>query len=118
MYPRISSALRGPGWTSQSMMPGRNGVEFMLSSSQRVPFDACSRAPPQEGWGVAAANRAGEDAMITEEQLDQFVRDGAVTIDTPLTGEQIAAAVAVLDRLLPFRPAEEGRPARYRASLT
>jgi hypothetical protein len=56
--------------------------------------------------------------MITEQQLEQFARDGAVTIDTPLTGQQIAAAGAALDRLLPFRPGEEGRPPRYRASMT
>jgi hypothetical protein len=55
--------------------------------------------------------------MITDQQLEQFVRDGAVTIDTPLTDAQIAAASAALDRLLPFRTGGEGRP-RYRVSLT
>jgi hypothetical protein len=56
--------------------------------------------------------------MITEQQLEQFVHDGAVTIDTPLTREQIAAAVATLDRLLPFQAGENGRPPRYRTGLT
>jgi hypothetical protein len=56
--------------------------------------------------------------IISESQLDQFMTDGAVTIDTPLTREQIAATSAALDRLLPFTPAVEGRPARYRASMT
>jgi hypothetical protein len=55
--------------------------------------------------------------MITDQELQQFIEDGAVTIDTPLTGAQIAAASAALDRLLPFTTSPEGRP-RFRASMT
>src|SRR5690349_11148806 len=57
-------------------------------------------------------------AMITDQELQQFVDVGAVTIDTPLTGQQIGAAAAAMDRLLPFRAPEEGRPPRYRVGLT
>lgn len=56
--------------------------------------------------------------MITEQQLQQFLEIGAVTIDTPLTGQQIGAAAAAMDRLLPFQPAEEGRAARHRVGTT
>lgn len=56
--------------------------------------------------------------MITEEQLDQFARDGAVTIDTPLTEAQNAGAARAIERLLPFQPGADGRPPRYRAGMT
>lgn len=56
--------------------------------------------------------------MITDQELEQFARDGAMTIDTLLTKAQIDGAAAALDRLLPFRPAEEGRPPRYRVAMT
>jgi hypothetical protein len=56
--------------------------------------------------------------LITKQQLQQFIEDGAVTIDAPLTAAQIDAAAAALDRRLPFVPAAEGRPARYRAGMT
>src|SRR5947209_1108880 len=56
--------------------------------------------------------------MITDQQVQQFVDEGAVTIDTPLTPAQIAAAAAALDRRLPFTPASEGRPPRYRLQET
>lgn len=39
--------------------------------------------------------------MITEEQLECFDREGAVTIDTPLSPEEISAACVAMDRLLP-----------------
>jgi len=41
-----------------------------------------------------------------------------VTIDTPLTDPQIAAASAAFDRLLPFQEPKEGEKPRYRYSLT
>nr|CAA9239492.1 hypothetical protein AVDCRST_MAG63-1361 [uncultured Armatimonadetes bacterium] len=44
---------------------------------------------------------------LTDEQARAFDEAGAVTIDTPLTARQIAAAAAAMDRLLPFR---EGNP--------
>jgi hypothetical protein len=50
--------------------------------------------------------------MLTERQLKQFNEAGCVTIDTPLTAQEIADASAAMDRLLPFR---EGH---YRPSLT
>jgi ectoine hydroxylase-related dioxygenase (phytanoyl-CoA dioxygenase family) len=56
--------------------------------------------------------------MITDEQVRQFLEDGAVTIDTPLTAAQVAAASAALDRLLPFSEPGPGQSPRYRASLT
>ncbi|MDA0838076.1 MAG: phytanoyl-CoA dioxygenase family protein [Planctomycetota bacterium] len=39
--------------------------------------------------------------MITKEQVEQFDTQGAVTIDTPLTSDQLAAARRVFDELLP-----------------
>jgi hypothetical protein len=56
--------------------------------------------------------------MITDQQARQFIEEGAVTIDTPLTPDQIRAAAAALDRRLPFTPPAEGRPARYRLQET
>src|ERR1043165_8171383 len=50
--------------------------------------------------------------MITEQQLEQFFEVGAVTIDTPLTEEQVSAASAALDRLLPFESGQGGSRAR------
>ncbi len=56
--------------------------------------------------------------MITDREIQQFDEKGAVTIDTPLTEAQIAAASAALDRLLPFQEPQEGQPPRYRAGMT
>jgi Phytanoyl-CoA dioxygenase (PhyH) len=55
--------------------------------------------------------------MITDQELRQFIEDGVVTIDTPLTEVQIAAASAAFDRLLPFSAPQDGRP-RYRVGMT
>lgn len=55
--------------------------------------------------------------MITEEQVRQFEEKSAVTIDTPLTEAQIAAASAAMDRLLPSISPQDGQ-ARHRASMT
>ena len=49
---------------------------------------------------------------MTDAELKEFDEAGCVTIDTPLTQDQIAAASAAFDRLMPFR---EGHA---RASLT
>ena len=46
--------------------------------------------------------------MITEQEIQQFSEMGAVTIDTPLTQQQLSAASAVFDRLLPFSEPEAG----------
>jgi ectoine hydroxylase-related dioxygenase (phytanoyl-CoA dioxygenase family) len=56
--------------------------------------------------------------MITDQELRQFIEEGAVTIDTPLTEAQIAAASAAFDRRLPFSAPQDGRPPRYRVSMT
>ena len=52
--------------------------------------------------------------MITEQEIQQFSDLGAVTIDTPLTQQQLTAASAVFDRLLPG----PGEKPRYRVSTT
>lgn len=49
---------------------------------------------------------------MTEQEVRQFDEAGGVTIDTPLTAQEIADACAAFDRLLPYR---EGQ---YRPSLT
>lgn len=56
--------------------------------------------------------------MITEQEIQQFSEMGAGTIDTPLMQQQIAAASAVFDRLLPFSEMETGEKPRYRVSTT
>src|ERR1051326_1046845 len=55
--------------------------------------------------------------MITEQQIQEFDELGAVTIDTPLTRPEIAAATAAIDRLLPPQDPVTGKP-RYRSSMT
>jgi hypothetical protein len=55
---------------------------------------------------------------ITDLELQQFDEAGAVTIDTPLTEAQIAAASAAFDRLLPFRAPQEGARPSYRVGQT
>lgn len=40
---------------------------------------------------------------MTDQEVQQFDSEGAVTIDTPLTAQQIADACAAFDRLLPLR---------------
>ena len=46
--------------------------------------------------------------MITEQEIQQFSEMGAVTIDTPLTQQQLSSASTVFDRLLPFSKPEAG----------
>ena len=52
--------------------------------------------------------------MITEQEIQQFSDLGAVTINTPLTQQQLTAASDVFDRLLPG----PGEKPRYRVSTT
>jgi ectoine hydroxylase-related dioxygenase (phytanoyl-CoA dioxygenase family) len=59
-----------------------------------------------------------ETDMITDQEIRQFDEIGAVTLDTPLTGPQVAAASAAFDRLLPLPKSQEGQPSQYRAGLT
>ena len=56
--------------------------------------------------------------MITDQEIQQFVEMGAVTIETPLTPHQLTAASAVFDQLLPFREPEAGEQPRYRVGTT
>ena len=56
--------------------------------------------------------------MISAEQLRTFEERGAVTIDTPLTTKEIAAAAAAIDALLPFKAAEPGQAPRFRYGAT
>ena len=56
--------------------------------------------------------------MISAEQLSIFEERGAVTIDTPLTTRQIAAAAAAIDKLAPFKEAESGQTPRFRYGAT
>ncbi len=46
--------------------------------------------------------------MITKEQIEQFDNRGAVTIDTPLTPEQLAAARKTFDEVLPQKEDASG----------
>ena len=56
--------------------------------------------------------------MISGEEIRQFYETGAVTIDTPLTQEQICRGAAAVDELLPWREPEEGEQPRYRYGRT
>ena len=56
--------------------------------------------------------------MLSAEQLRSFEEQGAVTIDTPLTTKEIAAAAAAIDALLPFRAAEPNQASRFRYGAT
>ena len=56
--------------------------------------------------------------MISAEQLRVFEEQGAVTIDTPLTTKEIAAAAAAIDALLPFQAAEPDQAPRFRYGAT
>jgi ectoine hydroxylase-related dioxygenase (phytanoyl-CoA dioxygenase family) len=54
--------------------------------------------------------------MLTDSQIDQFNRAGAVTVDSPLTEQQMSAAAAVYDRVLPFVESDNAEQSRYRLS--
>jgi hypothetical protein len=51
---------------------------------------------------------------LTPAQVDEFLQQGVITIDTPLTHDEIAEAVAALDRLAPQYLPEEPDTPRYR----
>jgi len=55
---------------------------------------------------------------VTDNEAQQFLEIGTVTIDTPLTEQQVEAASAALDRLIPFQSPAEGQKPRYRTSQT
>ena len=52
--------------------------------------------------------------MITEQQIQTFEQDGAVTIDSPLTDRQLGAASDLTDRLLPLDEPKDRERIRYR----
>ena len=52
--------------------------------------------------------------MLTDRQVEQFDEEGAVTVDSPLTADQLFSAVEVYDRLLPLTEAKDGERTRYR----
>jgi len=56
--------------------------------------------------------------MISLEALQAFDECGAVTIDTALTPDEIAAANASVDELLPFQEPASGDQPRYRYGAT
>ncbi|HYF51924.1 MAG TPA: phytanoyl-CoA dioxygenase family protein [Planctomycetota bacterium] len=56
--------------------------------------------------------------MINEKQLEAFDRDGAVTIDGPFSGEQIAAAADCVDQLLDRCRRDGGPDLGYRLQRT
>lgn len=51
--------------------------------------------------------------ILSEEQVDRFDRDGAVTVDGPFTTEEINAAAKVMDEMLPY---EESKKDAYDAT--
>jgi ectoine hydroxylase-related dioxygenase (phytanoyl-CoA dioxygenase family) len=55
--------------------------------------------------------------LISDTAIQQFYRDGAVTIDTPLTASQLDRAVKALDRLVPEISSTDGNK-RHRAGAT
>jgi hypothetical protein len=46
--------------------------------------------------------------------VNEFLNAGAVTVDSPLSAEQIRAAAAVVDHLIPFRESGPGEKPRFR----
>jgi ectoine hydroxylase-related dioxygenase (phytanoyl-CoA dioxygenase family) len=51
--------------------------------------------------------------ILSEEQVNRFDRDGAVTVDGPFTAEEIKAAAKVMDEMLPY---EESKKDDYDAT--
>ena len=56
--------------------------------------------------------------MISAAQLQAFDERGAVTLDTPLTASEIAAANAAIDQMLPMQEPDTGQQPRYRYGAT
>ncbi len=52
--------------------------------------------------------------MLTDSQVEQFEKDGATTVDTPLSSAELSAAIAALDRLAPLYSPDEPDTPRYR----
>ena len=56
--------------------------------------------------------------MLTDQELTAFDETGFVTVGTPFTGPEMAAADGAFDRLMPFQAPPPGTPPRYRVSVT
>ena len=52
--------------------------------------------------------------MLTDSQVEQFEKDGATTVDTPLSSAELSAAVAALDHLAPLYSPDAPDTPRYR----
>ena len=52
--------------------------------------------------------------MLTSAQIAQFEKDGATTVDTPLSADELEAAIAALDRLAPLYSPDDPATPRYR----
>jgi len=56
--------------------------------------------------------------VISAAQIARFLQDGAVTVDTPFTVDQIQAAAAAFDRIVPAAPPDAQGQQRFRTSTT
>jgi ectoine hydroxylase-related dioxygenase (phytanoyl-CoA dioxygenase family) len=52
-------------------------------------------------YGVVKDPETEGTSMLNAQQLERFLADGAVTVDSPLSEAEIAAAAAAIDRALP-----------------
>lgn len=52
--------------------------------------------------------------MITDKEIKQFEEQGAVTIDSPFTPQELNGISAAFDRIMPFEQPEAGQPPKYR----
>lgn len=55
---------------------------------------------------------------VSDDDVQRFLDDGAITVDTPLSPESIDAGAAVVDARLPFAPPADDSPANYRYGET
>src|SRR5688572_17648082 len=55
---------------------------------------------------------------ISDDDVQRFLDDGAITVDTPLSPESISAGAAVVDARLPLAASTSGAPQNYRYGET
>jgi hypothetical protein len=55
---------------------------------------------------------------ISDDDVQRFLDRGAITVDTPITPEQIHAGASVIDARMPFMPARPPEAANYRYGET
>src|SRR5262249_3736265 len=101
----------------RSGCPNNNDRGTAMGISGKGPVAAAANSARKSAPVAERIASGAENEMITDQELRQFIEDGAVTIGTPLTEAQIAAASAAFDRLLPFSAPPDGRP-RYRVGMT